>query len=174
MVFENDAKMAALSEAMLLKDEYAKVLYVTISTGIGFGLVLDGKIDTSVGDGGGRTILLEHNDALEPWESFSSGKAIVEKYGKRAEEIHDKKTWQAISRELAKGFIHLIAIMQPEVIVVGGGVGQYFDRFGHFLREDLRKYKIPIVKMPVIIEAQRPDEAVVYGCYDLAKQYYPE
>jgi glucokinase len=173
MVIENDAKMAALSESMLLKDKYKEVLYVTISTGIGFGLVLNGKIDTSIGDGGGKTILLEYKDRLMPWEEFASGHAIYKKYGKKAKDIKDEKTWREISHELAKGFIHLIAIMQPEVIVIGGGVGNYFNRFSHFLRDDIEKYKIPLIKMPVIIEAQRPDEAVIYGCYDLAKQYYP-
>src|ERR1035438_8136038 len=87
MVVENDAKMAALSESMLLRDKYKKVLYVTISTGIGYGLVLNGKIDTNVGDGGGKTILLEYKDHLEPWEDFASGHAIYAKHGKKAKDI---------------------------------------------------------------------------------------
>jgi predicted NBD/HSP70 family sugar kinase len=172
MLIENDAKLAALSEAMLLKDKYKVVLYVTVSTGIGFGLVVDGVIDDNVGDGGGKTILLEHNGKIMPWEDFASGKAIVRRYGKKAKDITDEKTWESISRDLAKGFIHLIAIVEPEVIVVGGGVGNYFNRFGHFLKKDIDKYKIPLINMPVLMEAQRPDEAVVYGCYDLAKQHY--
>jgi len=78
MVLENDAKVAALSEAMLLKDKYKRVLYVTISTGIGFGLVVDGKIDTNINDGGGQSLLLEHDGKLMAWENFAGGKAIVE------------------------------------------------------------------------------------------------
>src|SRR5688572_8426046 len=34
VIIENDAKLAGLSEAMLLKDKYSRVLFVTISTGI--------------------------------------------------------------------------------------------------------------------------------------------
>jgi predicted NBD/HSP70 family sugar kinase len=170
---ENDAKLAALSEAMLLKDSYKKVLYITVSTGIGFALVVNGVIDTSVGDGGGRTILLDHNGKMTPWEDFAGGRAIVEHYGKRAEDITDKTTWQAICVELAKGIIHLIAILQPEVIVFGGGVGTYFSRYGDLLKTALDSYQIPLIKMPVLLEAQRPEEAVIYGCYDLAKQTFP-
>jgi predicted NBD/HSP70 family sugar kinase len=171
-VVENDAKLAALSEAMLLKDTYKKVLYVTISTGIGLGLVVNGTL-ANIGDGGGRTILLEHDGKIMPWEDFAGGRAIVARYGKRAEDITDKATWQAICRELAKGFIHLIAILQPDVIVIGGSVGTYFARYGQLLAADIKKYEMPLLKMPPLVEAQRPEEAVVYGCYDLAKQTFP-
>jgi predicted NBD/HSP70 family sugar kinase len=164
IVVENDAKLAALSEAMLLKDRFKTVLYVTVSTGIGYGLVKSGVIDTTVGDGGGRTILLEHNGKMMPWEDFASGR--------KAMDIKDEPTWKKISSDLAKGFIELIAVTQPEVIVIGGGVGNYFDRFSKFLKDDIDKYAIPIIDMPLLIEAKRPDEAVVYGCYDLAKQVY--
>src|SRR5688572_13125520 len=37
---ENDSKAAALSEALLLESEFRKVLYITISTGIGVGFVV--------------------------------------------------------------------------------------------------------------------------------------
>jgi glucokinase len=110
---------------------------------------------------------------MTPWEDFASGRAIVERYGKKAKDIHDEKTWKEISRELAKGFIELIAMTQPEVIVVGGGVGHYFDRFKDILKAEIEKYEIPLVKLPVLLAAQRPDEAVIYGCYDIAKQVYP-
>ena len=173
IAIENDAKLAALSEAMLLKDSFKKVLYITISTGIGIGWVVDGVIDTSVGDGGGRTILLEHQEKMTPWEDFAGGRAIVARYGKKAEDITDENTWLSICRDLAKGFIHLIAILQPEVIVIGGSVGAYFNKYGEILNTEIEKYKIPLVKLPVLVEAQRPEEAVVYGCYDLAKQIFP-
>ncbi|HUA12939.1 MAG TPA: ROK family protein [Candidatus Sulfotelmatobacter sp.] len=166
----NDAKMAALSESMLLKDKYSRVLYVTISTGLGFGLVVDGEIDYDIGDEGGTTIMLEHKGRIEAWEDFASGKAIVKRFGKKAKDITDEATWKIISHDIAQGMVHLIAITAPEVIVIGGSVGNYFDRYSKFLREEIEKYRMPILKIPAIMKAQRPDEAVVYGCYDLAKQ----
>lgn len=171
-VAENDAKMAALSEANLLKHEFHKVLYVTVSTGIGYGLVTNGIIDRNIGDGGGRAILLEHRGSLTPWEDFASGHAIVSRYSKLAEEIQDKDTWTKISRDLAKGFIHLIAITEPEVIVIGGSVGSFFDRYNKILDAEIRRYHIPLLTMPELRAAKRPEEAVVFGCYDLAKQTF--
>jgi predicted NBD/HSP70 family sugar kinase len=172
-VIENDAKLGALSEAMLLRDHYDKVLYVTVSTGIGIGLIAHGKIDTSIGDGGGRALQLEHRGKLMSWEDFAGGHAIVERYNKRAVDITDAATWTAICRDLAKGLIQLIAIAEPDVIVVGGSVGTYFDRYGKILAAELKKYHLPMVSLPDLRQAQRPEEAVLYGCYDLAKQHFP-
>lgn len=173
VAIENDAKLAALSEAMVIKDQYQNVLYITVSTGIGYALVVNQQIDVNIGDGGGRTILLEHEGKSVPWESFASGKAIVERYGKMAKDIDDEETWEAISRDLAKGFVELIAITEPEVIVMGGSVGHYFDKYKKPLANELKKYHVPLIKMPALVEAKRPEQAVVYGCYDFIKQRFP-
>ena len=76
VLVENDAKLGGLSEALLVKNKYREVLYITISTGIGVGLIVDGKIDADLGDGGGRSMILEHKGKIIPWEEFSSGRAI--------------------------------------------------------------------------------------------------
>lgn len=172
IVVDNDAKMAALSEAMLLRKKYARVLYVTVSTGIGYGLVVDGRLDDSIGDAGGRALLVEHQGKLVPWESFASGHAIVDRYGKRAEDIHDEATWGRIVRDLKPGFVELIAVTEPEVIVIGGSVGTYFDRYGKLLKAELKKTHIPLIPLPDFTGAQRAEEAVLFGCYDLARQTY--
>ncbi len=172
LLLENDAKLGGLSESMLLRHEYKKVLYVTISTGIGIGLTESGVIDTTIADGGGRTILIEHKGKLQPWEDFASGRAIVATYGKMASEIHDQATWKKISRNLAPGLLELVAVLEPEVIVIGGGAGHYLDRFHDILVAELTKFETPMLQIPPVVAAKRPDEAVIYGCYDYAKQHY--
>lgn len=167
---ENDAKLAGLSEAAELAGRYKRVLYATVSTGIGFALVVNEIIDPDVGDAGGRALLLEHEGRTMPWEDFASGRAMVERYGKQAREITDEQTWRQVSRDLAEGFIRLIAVLQPEVIVIGGSVGAHFDRYGDLLAEELGKYSLPLVPLPKIVGAKRPEEAVIYGCYQLIRQ----
>jgi len=172
IVVENDAKMAGLSEAMMVKDEFRRVLYLTVSTGIGFALVVDGIIDTSIGDRGGTNIMLEHRGKHISWENLISGRAIVRRFGKKARDINDRPTWQTIARDLSRGLIEVVAVTEPEVVIIGGSVGSYFDRYGKLLAKELAGYDLPAVMLPKLREAQRPEEAVVYGCYDLAKQVY--
>jgi predicted NBD/HSP70 family sugar kinase len=172
MLVENDANLAGLSEAMLLKDTHAKVLYITISTGIGTGFIVDQKIDPSMADSEGGQLMLQRGDRVVKWESFASGKAIYERYGQKASEITDKKIWKAVVADLAVGFIDLLAVTQPDVIVIGGGVGHYLEKFHDLLVDELKRYSSPLVPIPPILKAQRPEEAVVYGCYDLARSVH--
>lgn len=172
VVIENDAKLAGLSEAMLLKNKYDRVAYVTISTGIGVGIIANQQIEPNLIDAEPGKTTIEHNGKMVAWESFASGKAIVKRYGKMARDITDLPTWRQISQDIALGLIHVIAVVQPQVIVMGGSVSAYFDRFGDLLHDALKRYEVPLIPIPPIIPAARPDDAVLYGCYDLAKSLY--
>ena len=167
---ENDAKLAALSEAICLKDEFARALYITISTGIGIGLVIDGRLDEGMINSEGGQILVEHQGSLVTWEDVASGRAIVERFGKRASDIDDPAVWQTISHDIAIGLINLIATIQPEVFILGGGVGTHFKKFEASLLRELQKYETPMVPLPVLRQAQRAEKAVIYGCIELLKQ----
>jgi predicted NBD/HSP70 family sugar kinase len=166
---ENDAKLAGLSEAIALGDEFRKVLYLTVSTGINCGLVIDGKIDPDFRDMEPGQMLLEHDDQLVRWEDFASGRAIYEKFGKKASDITEPGVWYEIARNLAVGINTLIATLDPDVIVIGGGVGTHLNKFKDRLEEELRIYENPLTPVPPIRQAQRAEEAVIYGCYELAR-----
>jgi glucokinase len=171
IVIENDANLGALSESMLLpKDK--RILYVTISTGIGTGFVFNRTIDPDLVNSEGGHMLLEYHGKRVSWEEFASGRAIVKRFGKKAADITDEATWRRIAHDLALGFIELIAITQPDIIIIGGSVGAYLDRFKTFLVDELKQYSNPLITIPVFQQAARPEEAVLYGCYDLAHQQY--
>lgn len=169
-ILDNDANLAGLSEAILLKPKYNQVLYVTIGTGIGVAVIFDQKIILPDSEGG--HMLLEYDGKLQKWESFASGKAIYKYFGKPAREITDPKAWRHIAHTIAIGMIDLIAFAQPQVIVMGGGVSSYFEHFKEPLLQELEKYETPMVPIPVIRKAQKPEEAVLYGCFELAKSSY--
>ncbi len=168
VALEHDPSLAALSEAMLIK-HISKVLYVTVSTGIGAGLIVDQVIDENFASSEAGMMILEHNGKRVAWESFASGSAIVRRYDKMAKDITDEAIWKAIGRDIAKGIIELLALTEPDIVIIGGSVGRYFNKYAHFLKAELEKYKNPMVPIPPFKAAERPDDAVVYGCYDLAR-----
>lgn len=167
---ENDANLAGLSEATLLIKQCKKVLYLTISTGIGSVFVVNGTIDKNTEDSEVGHMLLEHNGKLMRWQEFASGKAIFSKFGERASDITSQTAWYVIARNIAIGLVDLIATYTPDCIVIGGGVGSHLDKFIDKLESELKIYETPILSMPKIIAAKRPEEAVVYGCFRLIKQ----
>lgn len=170
---ENDANLAGLFEARQLP-QYKRVLYITISTGIGGVLINSGNIDPGTQDAEIGHMLLEHEGELMRWEEFASGSAIVAAFGKKASDIpaKDHGTWYKIARNIAIGLIDVIATTTPEVVIIGGGVGSHFDKFAPRLLEELKIYENPLLILPKIVQATRPEEAVVYGCFELAKEVY--
>jgi predicted NBD/HSP70 family sugar kinase len=172
VIVDNDANLGGLSEAMLVKDRYDRVLYITVGTGIGTGIIIDQVIDPAFADSEGGKMLLEHAGKMMEWEDFAGGRAIFERFGKKLKDITDPADWKIIAHNLAIGVIDLLAVVQPQVIVVGGGAGAYFERLSQPLQNALEAYAAPLVPIPPIIEAKRPEDAVIYGCYDLAKSTY--
>lgn len=172
VVVENDAKLGGLSEAINIKNEFKRVLYVAIGTGIGVALINDDIIDAEFGDGGGHDLILEYQGKMHRWDAIASGKAIVKKYGVKAENITAASSWKNIAHGIAVGLSTLIAMIQPEAIVISGGVGQFYDRFSKYLTIELKKYDNPLFSFPSIRGAKRPQEAVLYGCYEIVKQHY--
>ena len=167
---ENDANLAGLAEATSLLDVYRKTVYITVSTGIGGVLVVDGKMDPDTLDMEVGHTMHEHNGKLQRWEEFASGKAIVAHTGKMASEITDESDWYLVARNIAIGLINVIATLTPECIVIGGGVGSHLEKFHEKLHEELELYKDDMIVLPQIVKAQHPEEAVIYGGYLLARQ----
>jgi len=159
VVVDNDANLAALAEATRGAGVgHRMVLVVTVGTGIGGGLVIDGRIERGrchLGEIGHMTV-----DPAGPqcacgrrgcWEALASGTALDRAArrlavsdprgalaGVAATEDVDGATLVAMAsagdrsaREaldaaagaLGRGLASLVAILDPDVIVVGGGVG---------------------------------------------------
>lgn len=166
---ENDANLAGLYEAHV-NNNYDKVLYLTISTGIGDGIIVSGKIDAELADSEPGQMVLEHEGKLQKWEDFASGRAFRQQYGQKVAETDNPFIWKKYSQGLAKGIGELSATLQPDVIIVGGGVGAHLEKFIEPLKEELKKYSNDMVPIPPIIKADKAEEAVIYGCYEFIRQ----
>ncbi|MDN5819428.1 MAG: ROK family protein [bacterium] len=165
VLLENDANLAGLAETRMLDSEPTMSLYVTVSTGIGTGLTLDGHISPGLRLSEGGQMVLNFEDKPQQWQHFASGKAIKRIYGKYARDIDDEATWQEISHRISRGLLVLIATVQPEVIIIGGSVGTYFDKYSALLNKAVRTELPDYMNMPPIVQAKNPEEAVIYGCY---------
>ena len=162
---ENDANLAGLAETRALDPVPTSSLYVTISTGIGTGIITNGQIDPGLRYSEGGRSLVEFDGMVREWESFASGKAIFTAYGQYARDITSERSWQQIADRISRGFLAIIPFVQPDVIIIGGSIGTYFDRYGAQL-EALLQEKLPAhIPCPRVVAASHPEEAVIYGCY---------
>ena len=169
ILVENDANLAGLAEVRLLKPTPLNALYVTFSTGIGTGFVTHGKIDPGLRLSEGGHALVEYDGRVREWESFASGKAVYETYGKYARDITSQKQWRHIADRMSRGFLALIPITQPEVIIIGGSIGTYFERYEQHLTGLLRERLPQHIPCPQLVQARHPEHAVVYGGFYYAR-----
>jgi predicted NBD/HSP70 family sugar kinase len=165
ILVENDANLAGLAEARELAPIPRSVLYVTVSTGIGTGIITEGHIDPGLRYSEGGRMPIEFQGKMTEWEQFASGQAIYKKYGLYARDIHKKSTWNEIADRISRGLLATIPIIQPDTIVIGGSIGTYFDKYATQLKDILYEKLPPHIPTPIVVEASHPEEAVIYGCY---------
>ena len=171
VLIENDSRLAGLSEARLIMNKYSDVLFVTISTGIGGAFIQQGRIAVALQDTEMGKMPLEHDGELIQWEEFAGGRGVVKRFNQKAEAITDPASWRVIGENIAYGLAAVCSVIQPEVIILGGSVGTHADKYSGTILEFLAKHLHPVVRRPAaILAAQRPEEAVIYGCYDLLRQ----
>ena len=173
LTIENDARLGGLSEAQLVKDRYDDVLFATISTGIGGAFIQNGQIVTALQDTEMGKMPLYFDGKLMAWEDFAGGRGVVENLGKMAKDITDPDDWRTVGENIACGLAAVCAVLQPEAIILGGSIGAHTDKFSPVIKDFLAQHLHAVVRQPkAILAAQRPEEAVLFGCYDLAKQKF--
>lgn len=133
--FDTDVAGAALAEGLWGASVGCAVhVYLTIGTGIGAGVVIDGKplhgaVHPEIGHirvrrATGDTfagVCRVHGDCLE---GLASGPAIALRAGTAAEALGaDDPLWDVVAGEIAELMAMLILTLSPHRIVVGGGVG---------------------------------------------------
>ena len=129
-----DTNIAALGEYYFGKVAARRFLYLTLSTGMGGGLLVDGKIERGANGAhpevGHQSIHYRCSyptkiqcecGAPDCLEALVSGNGIRRIYGKPAEKL-DPAEWSEVAYNLGQGLRNLAAILAPEVIRLGGGV----------------------------------------------------
>jgi predicted NBD/HSP70 family sugar kinase len=150
VVAENDANCSALAEAVLGAGRGCNsVVYFTVSTGIGTGVVRNGEIIINRHDTEGGHMVLWPQWAGGPpchcggygcLETLVSGKAIERRFGRRAESLTDQNAWDEIGRWLGLAVVNATSVLDPEVVVFGGGVTQSWNRFAPSLQDTVAAY----------------------------------
>lgn len=185
---ENDANAAALAESLFGAGVGEKnLVYITVSTGIGGGIILDGKLYRgSIGTAGEiGHMVIDVNGPLcgcgnhGCLETLASGPAIAKMAGKKdalqaelAARKHDKRAAQAIkdaAKSLGIGIANIYNILDPDIVIVGGGVAAMGDLLFKPMREWAKQYTIKARRKTIkILPAKLKTESGVMGALAVA------
>lgn len=168
---DNDANLGALAEANLgAGQSYRTVLYVTISTGVGTGIVIGGQLWPELSKSeGGMIVFATRDQSYKRLEDLVAGPEFKNRFGKYGFDVIDPNIWSAFARDLAAGLFNMITLFTPDIVILGGGMSVHFGAFRKPLINFVQQLNPGLYPMPPIEQAKYVEEAVIYGGYLLAK-----
>lgn len=129
-----DTNVAVLGEYYSFSTPVSKLLYITLSTGVGGGFLLNGKVYRGLNGAhpeiGHQSIPYRCMNpkavrcecgASDCLEALISGNGIRRIYRKPAEEL-TRHEWDEVAYNLGLGLRNLSTILTPDVISIGGGI----------------------------------------------------
>ncbi len=158
----NDADCAALGEAVAgAGKECQDVIMLTLGTGVGGGIILDGKIYEGKGLGGselGHMVIVENGEPCTCGrkgclEAYASATALMREAKKATggdlnpKEIFegakagDPKLQQVVDNYIGKlgtGIVNIVNIFRPQLVILGGGISAQEEALLAPLREMLK------------------------------------
>jgi glucokinase len=209
----NDADVAGLAEALFGAGKgLSPVYYITIGSGIGGGLIINGEIYRGCGRGAAeighlRVAVENDSEVCVTWpllEELASGWAIARQarefarqnpYGPLYQMVHgdvDQLTAQHVGaavqqgdacaalvmeqaiQHLARAICHVIALLCPRRIVIGGGVALIGEKALFVpLRKKVQTWVFqPFAGCYEIVPAALGEEVVVHGALALARKRF--
>jgi glucokinase len=145
------------------------VVFVAVGTGIGVGIVVDGRVVEGAHGAAGAAGWMVAGGPWKPeyaacggWEFEAAGPAVARRAGMASAEAvaaaacaGDQKAleaWRQTADHLAAGIANLIGILDPEMVVLGGGLMQAADLMLERIRRQALRWTQPIAAAGVRIE----------------------
>lgn len=189
----NDADCAALGEVVAgAGKECQDVIMITLGTGVGGGIILDGNIYEGKGIGGselGHMVIVENGEPCTCGrrgclEAYASATALVREAKKSTgyiltpQEIFagsgrgDRKLQEVVDtyiRRLGIGIVNIVNIFRPQLVLIGGGISGQGETITRPLNEIVRANCFGGDKgqIPVIETATLGNEAGMIGAASL-------
>jgi len=195
----NDADVAGLAEALFGAGKgLSPIFYITVGTGIGGGLIIDGKIYRGVGRGAaeiGHYVVVERDDdkADVTTEELASGWAI-ERFAAKSEiptqrgrattedvvvaaqmgNSHAHRILSIATDAIATAVAQMITLLCPKRVVIGGGVSLMGEElfFRPIRSKVARRVFPPFAGLTDIVPAALGEVVVVHGALALARQKF--
>lgn len=186
--FDTDVNGSVLGEVTFGQGKGKScVVYVTIGTGVGAGIYVEGKLLHGMlhPEAGHVLIRRRSDDAYKgkcPYhknclEGLAAGPAVEERWGLSARDLSSRnEVWDLEAYYIAQALTNYILILSPEMIILGGGVmhqEQLFPMIRNYVKEMLNGYLKTEELTDLehyIVPASLHDDQGIMGCLELARR----
>ncbi len=182
-IMDNDANVGALGEWRYGAGAgFDPLFYMTLSTGIGGGLVSAGRLyrgaDSWAGEIGHLTIRPEGPECLcgarGCYERLCGGLWLERDHGRPARELlRDPAFVERYVVDLAIGLKACLMLLNPARIVIGGGIAKAGEALFEPLRRELGRQMTAWSRARIdVVPAALGDDSVLYGALALAQESF--
>ncbi|MFI7416062.1 ROK family protein [Nonomuraea sp. NPDC049684] len=183
VLIENDSRLAAMAETRRGVAQGAKdVVFLHVGRRMGAGLIIGGRVHRGFGAAAGEISMLPEARWFDAPEHLNSCAAVPEGtppedaagFTLAAARNGDPVALEAVGRyldDLAVGAAAMVLVLDPQVVVLGGGFSRSADVLLGPLRERLERR---CMRMPEVRASTLGDECVVAGAIDYAVDHLDE
>lgn len=163
------------------------LLYLTVGTGVGAGIVVDGKFLSGFGHPEAGHIMVQKNpkDSYEghcPFhhdrclEGLASGPAMEDRWQQSAKDLADEhQAWEIEADYLAQAAVTYTTILRPDKIVFGGGV-PHREVLLPLIKKRFAELMAGYLPTPAqddyLVPVANGDNAGILGCFYLAEKAF--
>ena len=185
MAWTTDVNAAAYGEMKQgAAQGVANCMYITIGTGVGAGVVVDGKIISGFAhpEAGHMAVKRHPDDHYEgkcPFhhdclEGMAAGPAVEGRWGKKGVELSNElAVWEIEAYYIAQAIYTYFLTLSSERFILGGGVMKQRQLFP-LIRQYLQEMNNDYVALPeleqFVVPPMLEDNAGITGCFELAKE----
>ncbi len=181
VVMDNDANVGGLGEAVFGAGRGCRpLLYMTLSTGIGGGIITGSGIyrgaDSYAGEIGHLTIRPDGPECLcgarGCFERMCGGLWLERDFGRPAKElVNDPAFVLDYAVNLALGLKAGILLLNPARVVIGGGIAKAGEKLFGPVRAELRRQITSWSRARIdVVPAELGDDSVLYGAVALTQE----
>jgi glucokinase len=173
----NDANCFAAGEKYFGKAKpYDHAVGLIIGTGLGAGVIANGKLYSGINCGAGEFGMLPYLD--RNFEAYSSGQFFERVHGVSGRELSERaergdkralEIFAEFGRHLGEAVKAICYAVDPEVIVLGGSVSKAFRFFRAVMWETFQTFAYSITKERLKVEVSETDNIAILGA---AALYY--
>jgi len=158
--------------------QFNNLIGLTLGTGLGGGLILDGELYEGVNSGAGEFGFLPYKDGI--LEQYCSGQFFQRQYGitgKEASRLAIERDTEALEMfsqfgyHLGEGVKMIMHTFAPEAVMLGGSISSNFNLFKKSMWEAIRKFPYDhVIDNLKIMPAIGPEIAMVGAASLVSKQ----
>jgi glucokinase len=167
----NDANCFAVGEKYFGSGKkYRHLVGLIVGTGLGAGLVLNGRLYSGPNCGAGEFGMIPYRDSI--LEHYASGQYFTRAHGVRGEDLHSRAgkgdpealaVFDRFGAYFGDAIMTIMLAVDPEAIILGGSVSRDFLYFEKAMRERMKVFPYRKTLERIVIEVSDQPQIAILG-----------